>query len=579
MISKTILNNRFFLIFSALLVGLALGWFSFRDSGGHVHTEGEGGVEEAKIYTCSMHPQIRQDGPGKCPLCGMELIPLTSQSGTGSTNPYVHSLSGEAVALANIQTFVIDSTAPQHEISLSGKIAVNEQNLAVITANFSGRIEKLFIDFTGQQVSKGQKLATVYSPDLITAQKELLEAAGNKEANPVLYRAVREKLRLWKIDDRQIAAIEASGEVKAELDIHADVAGVVIKRGYSTGDFVGRGDVLFEIADLSRVWVQLDAYESDIPLIKVGDKIEITVASFPGRIFSAKVNFVDPLVNPQSRTAAVRAEIGNPDLALKPDMFINAKVKVKQTSKEKSLLIPKSALLWTGKRSIVYVDVTDGEYPAFELRELTLGARSGDYYAVVAGLNPGEKVVANGVFAIDAAAQLSGNYSMMNRPADSDRSDFGAVPSQWAEIVDAYLDVKNRLVESDFGKAAIAARKLSELLKNTESSPLQGSVASIIAAKDLDAQRRHFGTLSDSLIAAVEIFGVKNGELFINHCPMALGDKGAHWLSEFEEVKNPYYGESMLNCGDVVKKFSPSKEPKEKGLPAKGSSPSMGHFH
>ncbi len=319
-----------------------------------------------------------------------------------------------------------------------------------------------------------------------------------------------------------------------------------------------------------------------------------TVASIPGREFASTISFVDPLVNPQTRTAAVRAEVANPGLILKPDMFINAKVKNTISIEEKSLLIPKSALLWTGARSVVYVEVSEGGMPAFEMREITLGARSGDYYTVVAGLNPGDKVVVNGVFAIDAAAQLSGNYSMMNRPADSDSRDFGDFTAQLTDIVDAYFDIKNGLVDSNVGKSTVSARNLSELLKATDSSlltgealetwkdwekQLQSSLKSFVSAKDLNAQRELFGTLSDTLISAVGFFGANNRELYINHCPMAQDGNGAHWLSEFEEVKNPYFGEAMMNCGDVVKKFPPSKELKGKGLPAKGSSPSIGHFH
>ncbi len=567
-----IVNNRLLQLGLMLAVGLALGWMFFSGSAGHTHGDSAGSSEEAKIYTCSMHPQIRQDGPGKCPLCGMDLIPLTRSSGSGPANPYVHSMSPEAVALANIQTVKIDYLAPGHEISLSGKIAVNEQNLAVITANFSGRIERLFIDFTGQQVSKGQKLATIYSPELITAQKELLEAARNRDANPVLYNAVREKLRLWKIGDKQIAAIEAAGDVKPELDIYSDVAGVVIKRGFSTGDFVNRGSALFEIADLSKVWVLLDAYESDIPLIRVGEKVTFTVASIPGREFTSAISFVDPLVNPQTRTAAVRAEIANPGMVLKPDMFINAKVKSGISFQEKTLLIPKSALLWTGTRSVVYVEITDSEFPAFEMREITLGSRTGEFYSVSSGLNPGDKVVVNGVFAIDAAAQLSGNYSMMNRPASLARNIPAQFTLQLTEVVEAYLEVKNALVESDGDKAGGIGKRLLSTVKRVGGSHLQGdalstwkeqekqiqvSVENLIKAKDLKEKRNHFEMLSNSLIAAVEFFGVNREGLFLNHCPMAANDTGAYWLSEFEAIKNPYYGAAMLQCGDIERKIPP----------------------
>lgn len=431
-------RSRFLQLFLMLLAGLLLGWIFFRDSGGHRHGEngagggGIGSVQETAIYTCSMHPQIRQEGPGQCPLCGMDLTPVAPRKKeSGPSDPYIHAMSAEAAALANVQTIRVDYAAPVHQISLSGKIAVNERNLSSITANFSGRIERLYIDYTGQQVKKGQKLATIYSPELITAQKELLEAARGKAANPVLYNAVREKLRLWKITDSQINAIEAAGETTPQLDIFSEVSGTVLNRGFASGDFISKGSVLFEIADLSRVWVMLDAYESDLAWVRVGEKITFTVASLPGREFSSTVAFVDPLVNPGTRTASVRAEVANPGLVLKPDMFVKATVSAITADRENTLRIPKSAVLWTGERSVVYVDVSTvdvstDDNPAFEMREITLGARSGDHYIVASGLRPGEKVVVNGVFAIDAAAQLSGNYSMMNRPPDTGNRDSGA---------------------------------------------------------------------------------------------------------------------------------------------------------
>jgi membrane fusion protein, copper/silver efflux system len=367
-----------------------------------------------------MHPQIRQNEPGKCPLCGMDLIPLAGQSNQGEQNLFIHTMSAEAIALANVQTSKVSYTTPEYEVYLTGKIVPNEKKLAVITANYSGRIEKLFVDFTGQTLSKGEKMASIYSPELVTAQKELIEAAKNKQINPSLYNAVREKLSLWKINEKQIDAIETRGEIITEFDVYAQISGIVMSRNISTGDYVNRGSVLFEIADLSSVWVMLDAYEQDLSVVRTGGKVDFTVASLPGREFTSTVTFIDPLINPQTRTASVRMEVNNPGMQLKPEMFVKGKIKSKfsaQTGlKGKSLLISKTSVLWTGTRSVVYVKVPGSEFPSFEMREIILGPRAGDFYVVENGLQEGEEIVINGVFAIDAAAQLSGNYSMMNRP-------------------------------------------------------------------------------------------------------------------------------------------------------------------
>lgn len=254
---KRIINNRIFRFGLVLAAGLLMGWLLFGgDSDETLQHQDE--VTKETIWTCSMHPQIRQNEPGKCPICGMDLIPLTSGNNAGSDSPFIHTMSPEAAALANIQTSRVSYTTPEYEVYLTGKITANEQKLASITANYSGRIEKLFVDFTGQTVNKGEKLATIYSPELVTAQRELIEASKNKQVNPSLYNAVREKLRLWRITEKQIDAIESGGEVMTELDVYADISGIVITRNVSRGDYVNRGSVLFEIADLSSIWVLLD---------------------------------------------------------------------------------------------------------------------------------------------------------------------------------------------------------------------------------------------------------------------------------------------------------------------------------
>ena len=198
----------------------------------------------------------------------MDLIPLSSDISNSESDPYIFTMSSEAAALANINTQKVRLITSGHEVSLSGKITVNEQRISVITANYPGRVENLYIDFTGQSIRKGDKLATIYSPELITAQKELKEAVRFKETNPALYIAAREKLRLWKIGENQIDQIESSNKIITEFDVYADQSGVVMARNIARGDYVNRGSVLFEITDLSTLWVLMDAYESDLPFIK-----------------------------------------------------------------------------------------------------------------------------------------------------------------------------------------------------------------------------------------------------------------------------------------------------------------------
>ena len=566
---KQIFNYKILQFSLVLMVGLLLGWLLFKGNHNSESTHNHEHSEET-TFTCSMHPQIRQNEPGKCPLCGMDLIPLAQNSGNGESNPFVFTMSAEAIALANVQTQKVKTVSAVHEVYLTGKIAINEQRLAVITANYSGRIEKLFIDFTGQTVNKGQKLATIYSPELVTAQKELIEAAKFKEVNPALYNASKEKLRLWKITESQINQIENSGIVQTEFDVYADQSGVVIRRDISKGDFVNKGSVLFEIADLSNVWVLLDAYESDLAFMKVGQKITLTIASLPGKEFTTNISFIDPLINPQSRTAAVRADINNPQQLLKPEMFVKGKIKANLSVSEKSLVIPKTALLWTGKRSIVYVKVPNSEFPSFEMREITIGSSLGDYYIVESGLSEGEEIVTNGVFAIDGAAQLNGNYSMMNRAIDNTIAVPDKFTEQLTEFVYQYLELNKSLVQSDYKLTQSNAKKLETSLSKIDMklldekahntwmeqfSKLKKHIGLLHIAKDIEKQREIFSDISNQMIEIAETFGLKIETVFVAYCPMALDDKGAYWLSEKEEINNPYFGDKMLRCGEVKKKI------------------------
>ncbi|MGK0639508.1 efflux RND transporter periplasmic adaptor subunit [Schleiferia thermophila] len=560
-----------------IIIGVAVGAVTFFivnlliNKSGHQHIESsDHQAISTSVYTCSMHPQIRQNEPGKCPLCGMDLIPVTQKSDKGENSPFIHTMSPEAIALANVQTQKVKTVSAEHEVYLTGKIAINEQKLAVITANYSGRIEKLFIDFTGQTVSKGQKLATIYSPELVTAQKELIKAVKFKEVNPALYNASKEKLRLWKINEKQINEIETSGVVLTEFDVYADQSGVVIRRYIAKGDYVSKGSVLFEIADLSNVWVLLDAYESDLAFMKVGQKITLTVASLPGKEFTTNISFIDPLINPQSRTAAVRAELNNTQQLLKPEMFVKGKIKANLSVSEKSLVIPKTALLWTGKRSIVYVKVPNSEFPSFEMREITIGASLGDYYIVESGLSEGEEIVTNGVFAIDGAAQLNGNYSMMNRAVDNTIAVPDKFSEQLTDFVNQYFELKNSLVKSDFQLTQTNTKKLETIFNKIDMklldeeahsmwmeqySKLKKDIGQLQTAKDIEKQREIFSDLSNQIIEIAETFGLKIETVYVAYCPMALDDKGAFWLSEKEEINNPYFGDKMLRCGEVKKKI------------------------
>jgi Cu(I)/Ag(I) efflux system membrane fusion protein len=412
------MNKKYLLYLGTLLVGILLGWLFFH--GSHkTENKPEQSVKYSKstIWTCAMHPQIRMSEPGKCPICGMELIPL-GQNGSPLDPGAIH-LTKEAAALANVLTSVVTKQKPVKEIRLYGKVQADERLMQSQVAHFPGRIEKLFVNFTGETVRKGQTLISVYSPELVTAQQELLETVKSKVLQPDLYEAAKEKLRQWLLTETQISAIENSGKVQNNFDIVSNTSGIVSARRVNNGDYISKGTNLYDIADLSQMWVMFDAYENDLPFLTKGNKISFVIQALPGSMFSGNIIFIDPVIDPVTRVSKVRVEINNQSGKLKPEMFATGIVNANLAEYQNNLIIPKSAVLWTGKRSIVYVKQTNTDGFVFKVREIGLGPMLGNSYVVTDGLKEGEEIVTQGTFSVDAAAQLEGKPSMMNRTNDS----------------------------------------------------------------------------------------------------------------------------------------------------------------
>lgn len=591
-----------------LIAGLLLGWLFF---GGSPETEtppGQGPEREAvhdheqgeaEVWTCAMHPQIRQDGPGKCPICGMDLIPVASggeAAGVGEVQ-----MTEAAMKIADVRTVTVQQAVPSKEIFLPGKVKADERRIAAITSRFPGRVERLYVNFTGQEVRKGERLASIYSPELVQAQKELMESVSFKETNPSFYKAAVGKLKLWDLTDAQIRSIEESGEVRYNFDIYSTQSGTVVSKNVNQGDYVNEGQSLFEVANLGKVWVLFDAYENDLAWIEKGDEISFTVKSIPGKVFTSKVTFIDPVINQQTRVASVRTEVANAKGQLKPDMFAQGILKSTLDGLENALVIPKTSVLWTGKRAVVYVKDTTFEQPTFAYREVVLGPEAGDLYVVSEGLEPGEEVVAHGVFKIDAAAQLEGKKSMMNpeasagsmppmpgmdmsggevqketsayvegKVADLSKQVPPAFKQQLNKVVDAYLALKGGLVKGDEEETARYSSALLTALEKLDGSSLSGEAKAFWDEKrnflfehtrlckeadTMEGKRENFIYLSQPLIKIIETFGA-NQTLYVNYCPMANNNKGAYWLSEVKEIRNPFMPEEMLSCGEVKKEIS-----------------------
>jgi Cu(I)/Ag(I) efflux system membrane fusion protein len=549
-------------------------------------------AESEEIWTCSMHPQIRQNEPGNCPICGMELIPLSEAS--SSDNPLVMEMTPEAAKLANIQTVAVGNSTSGNTktISLTGKVQVDERLVSSQVAHVPGRIEQLFVTFTGEQVRKGQKLATVYSPELVSTQRELIEALKWKDTQPQLLEAARNKLRNWKISDATIAEIESSKEVQSNITVYADQGGVVLKRRVSVGDYLKEGGVLFDVAGLNRVWVLFDAYEEDLAEIRLGDVVSYTVPAIPGRTFRARISFIDPVIDPQTRIAALRAEVVNAGGLLKPEMFVRGTIESRAGTDKGALSVPKTAVMWTGSRSVVYVEVPGASVPSYEFREVTLGDAVGSEYLIEEGLEAGERVVVNGAFVIDAAAQLNNMASMMNRHVrqtgmaatvpDHAAHTPEAFEKQLMNVVDNYLSLKDAFVASDADQAGQAAGKFITTLEEVDMSLLEGDahlywmdiLASLKAhgngireSKEIEEQRKQFSFLTNALVKALTAFGTSGDTLYLQHCPMALNNEGADWLSSEETIKNPYFGDKMPDCGSIKESFPLKRQPTAQANP------------
>jgi Cu(I)/Ag(I) efflux system membrane fusion protein len=597
-------SNKYFRYSVLLILGIFVGWIFFHPSHKnetkHDHSADTlQGIasEQNTTWTCAMHPQIKLNEPGDCPICGMDLIPLAQSSST-SVDPAMIHLSKEAAQLANVLTSFVTRGKAVKEVRLYGKVQADERLLQSQVAHIPGRIEKLLVNFTGEQVIEGQKLAEIYSPELITAQQELLETAKTEELQPELYEASREKLRLWKLTDDQIETIEKSGQVKSTIDVVSNTNGVVTVRMVNNGDYVSQGTALFKIADLSKVWILFDAYESDLQFLRKGEKISFTLQALPGKEYKGTIEFVDPVIDPVTRVAKVRVETANKSGNFKPEMFATGIVSSNLAEYSNSVVIPRSAVLWTGKRSLVYVKQPETEEALFKMREVGLGPMLGESYVVTDGLNEGEEIVTSGTFSVDAAAQLEGKPSMMNTGGGkvSTGHDHGSITNQGQDmpdnpreeiigksdikkinvnmdfimqlnnVYDSYIELKNALVASDANKSKQAASKIQQTLSKIDMSLLKGDahnqwmrmldnlnlhLKAISSSGAIESQRTSFAGLSDALYAAVKTFGLMGKTAYYQFCPMANNSKGSYWLSEKKDIQNPYYGESMLTCGET----------------------------
>jgi membrane fusion protein, copper/silver efflux system len=736
--------------------------------------------QAGQMWTCSMHPQIQRPGPGSCPICGMDLIPV-GRSGAALTGLRQLELSPAARELMNIQVRPVERRFVSVQVRMVGKVEYDETRLRRITAWIPGRLDRLYVDYTGVQVRRGDHMAYIYSPELYTAQQELIQAVRSaREREPGrrllggidLVESSREKLRLLGLTDEQVRQIERQDRPSSHLTIYAPIGGIVIDKLKQEGDYVQTGERIYTVADLSQVWVQLDAYESDLVWLRYGQEVTFSTEAYPGEKFIGRIAFIDPILDDRTRTVKVRVNVVNPERKLKPSMFVRGiaeaeiagggrvidaelagkwispmhpeivkdepgqcdicgmplvraeslgYVSTEDLLTEPPLVIPASAVLWTGTRAVVYVEVPETEQPTYEGREIVLGPRAGDDYLVRGGLGEGELVVARGNFKIDSALQIQARPSMMTPEGGGGgghQHDHGASPAaaeqpagetmvqappeflaQLRNVESAFQEIRQAEEESNLGRVRQAFQRLGEAVDGVDAQLVRGhtdmvwkefrmllsndaiegraamdadtarriarktertiervrdqlmapqgehaghaehiakrlevpesfaaqladvlqryfTLQTALAGDDLAAARRAvgelrsatqrvsdrelseaarqawhrehnnlnkildalaeqdelktlrltFSQLSGEMEGLVHRFGAgPAGPVYRVHCPMAFGNQGAWWLQQTEEIRNPYFGASMLKCHDRFEKIAggPAGTPQE----------------
>lgn len=514
--------------------------------------ESASAAESSQEWTCSMHPQIRQPNFGLCPICNMDLIPLEAGNSDGGLREVT--VSDEAVALLDLRVSPVLRAPAQVDVKMFGKIDYDERSIVTTTVRMNGRIDRLFADFTGTTVAKGDAIAEIYSPEIYVAQQELIQAvqslttttsANVRKIRTSFLTAAREKLRLLELTDQQIAAIEKQKTPSDHITLTASQDGIIVKLNAKEGQYLKTGDPLFSIAKLDSVWLKMEAYESDLPWLRYAQDVSFSVEAIPGKTFHGRIAFIDPQLDPKRRIVRLRVNVDNKDRLLKPGMFANASAQSKvalhgrvlsadlagkwispmhpeiikdgpgecdicgmplvPTEKfgfvasdkptENPLLVPVSAVLRTGERAIVYVRISKKTEPVFEGREIVLGPKTGGYFIVSGGLDAGELVVTQGAFKLDSELQIKARPSMMNPNAGlEERSAKRAadqITGQWSPVLRAYGKLEQSIQQRDQAAASDHLIAMHHALKRIQYTQLQ--------PKELALWREFFMRLDNTL--------------------------------------------------------------------------------
>ncbi len=373
---------------------------------------------EESYYTCPMHPSVRSDKPGACPVCGMALVKRTTtkvhtQGDTKEAESLkAISLSPTQRVIANVSVVQVQRKEISRDIQAVGVVSYAEPNYKHISMRFPGRLEKLYISYTGQFVRKGDPIADVYSPEAISAQQEYLLALDSEEQSKIgdqsfassatqLLAQSKQKLLQWGFTERQVEKLKETRKVNSLVTIYSQVSGTIVKKSVDPQHYASTGEDMFDVADLSTLWTYLDVYERDIRFVTPGQRVLLTTEAYPNEKFMGRVVFIDPVVNPETRTIRVRSEFANPRLKLKPNMYVTATIAVEKAN---AMVVPSTAIISTGKRTVVWVEIKEN---TFEPRDVVTGSTNNGFTVILQGLNEGEHVVETGGFLLDSESALT----------------------------------------------------------------------------------------------------------------------------------------------------------------------------
>lgn len=529
-------------VLSLALAGAA-GWFAARHSPAAHETAAPAG-RKVLFYQSPMHPWIKSDKPGKCTICGMALAPVYEGESGFAAAPGIVTLSTASASVVGVQTAEVRRGALVRSLRVTGVLDDDETLHRILAARVPGRVEKLFVNQVGAEVAAGQPLATLYSPDILTAQRLYLERlkAGSLAITASELADAREKLLALGLVEDDIARLEKTRVPESSVTVRAPMAGTVVARAVYEGQYVQPDSVLFEIGDLSHLWFLFDVYEADFPFVHLGQSVAIRVPSLLGETITAPVQFIDPNLNEMTRTARARVVVPNADRRLRHRQTASAFVTI---STPDALLVPRSAVLQTRDNPLVFVD--QGGH-AYAPRSIKLG-RVGDTHAeVLSGLREGDSVVTQGALLLDGQAQLA--HSSEPAAAEPDHAshvDSAPLPSA---LVLAAADASAALAADDLPAYAKLIPSLTPSLPHS----LSALARNLVAGPDLKAARAAFEPYSTAVADLVRAQPAdKREKLLVFQCPMSPVLGKARWLQRDAALKNPFFGSEMLECGEELK--------------------------